>query len=143
MAVTYGTNHRYDHPQFVTRQFPSGGSFTAGTLTPQCYLVAAEQMNLYNVYGIIHVAGSTTTSAFDLVTVGVNGTTTTTVASTIVSSATAGQNFSIDCTTSGAGPTVMAQGSYAYVQSRLDATLSAYIAYEVGFPPTSGMVTPN
>lgn len=142
MAVTYGTNHRYDHPQFVTRQF-QGGSFTAGTLTPQLRLIGAEAMNVYNFYGIIAVAGSTTTSAFDAVLVTGQGATTATIASTIVSSATANSTFSIDCSTSGVNPTSLPQGAFMYVQSRLDAALACYGQWEYGFPPSSGMVTPN
>lgn len=142
MAITYDTGRSYDHPQYLVRPLQHG-TVASGTLTPRHYLIGGEALNAYQVYGIITTAGSTTTSAFDAVLVTGQGATTATIASAVVSSATAGSTFAIDLSTSGVAPTSVPQGAYMYVQTRLDATLTAMAAWEYGYPPTSGMVTPS
>lgn len=142
MAITYDASRSYDHAQYLIRIFP-GGTVQSGTLTARNLYVAAEAAQAYQAYGIITTAGSTTTSAFDAVLVTGQGATTATVASVVVSSATAGSTFAIDLSTSGVAPTSIPQGAYMYLQTRLDATLTGWAHWEIAFPPTSGMVTPS
>jgi len=129
MAVT-NRNYRYDHPTYTCRHVGGGGGgvVAAGTLVPAAHLDAAQKLNLYKFQGYITAAGTVGTALMDAIKV--EGTTTTTMATTTVGTTAAKGTYIIDLTTDGSAPTALAAGGYAYVVSRLDATLASRGSWE-------------
>ena len=129
MPVTNQSKH-YDHPHYTARRFGGGGVVAAGTLTAAAHLDAPQKLNLYQFKGYITAAG---TGAGALMrAIKVEGTATTTMATTTVGTAAAGGNYVIDLTTSGLAPTPLAAGGYAYVVSVADVTIASRGSWEYG-----------
>ena len=129
MAVV-NTQRVYDHPHYITRRFSHGGDVAAGTLTVSAKLLAVQAYNLYSVTGYLTAAGTVSTAAIDAIKV--EGTTTTTMATNVIGTSAAKGTFTIDLTTSGVAPTTLAQGGYAYIVNRLDATVASIVGWEYG-----------
>lgn len=138
MAVTT-SGKMYDNPSIIARRFQHG-SAAAGTLAQRAQLVACTPLEVYQLWGYVTVAGTVSTASVDAVVV--SGTTTTTVTGTALGTATANTTFQIDLTTSAVGPTLIAQGGYAYAQFRTDATVTAAVVWEYALQPTSGIANP-
>jgi hypothetical protein len=137
MAVV-NTNKAYDHPTYTARRVATGGVVAAGTLTPSAYLMAVQKLNLYRVTGYLTAAGTVGTANIDAIKV--EGTTTTTMATNNIGTAAVKGTFVIDLTTSGAAPTALAAGGYAYLVNRLDATVASIAGWEYGMA-TDGNIT--
>lgn len=134
------TSKRYDHPQYVVRQTGEGGKIGPGTATPAAYLPAAQPLQLYQLAGQIQTAGTAAGAIVDAIKV--EGTTTTTMASSTVGTAAAGGTFTIDLTTSGVAPTQLAAFGYAYAVTRADATVAVVAGWEYGSPAGSNIASP-
>lgn len=129
MAVT-NRNKAYDHPHYTSRRWGGGGAIAAGTLTPSAFLDAPQKLNLYMFRGYLTAAG--TGDGALVRAIKVEGTTTTTMATTTVGTAAVKGTFDVDLTTGGAAPTTLAAGGYAYLVNVADATIASRGSWEYG-----------
>lgn len=141
MAVT-NVNKSYDHPTYLARRLGIGGKVAAGTAVPSAHLHAPQAMQLYQLFATVQTAGTAAGAIVDAIKV--EGTTTTTMASGTLGTGVAGTTTSaIDLTTSGAAPTALAKGGYAYAVHRGDATIATVVGWEFSLPPTANICGPG
>lgn len=139
MAVV-NTNKAYDHPTYTVRRFGETGVVAAGTLVPSAHILAPQALQLYKVTGYLTAAGTVGTANIDAIKV--EGTTTTTMATNNIGTSAVKGTYTIDLTTSGAAPTALAAGGYAYLVNRLDATVASLASWEFASQGGSNVCSP-
>lgn len=140
MAVSL-TGKAYDDVNYRERRFGPSAKVAAGTATPSAHLLAPTAMQLYQLFCTVQTAGSATGAIVDAIKV--EGTTTTTMASGTLGTGAAGTTTAaIDLTTSGAAPTALAKGGYAYAVHRGDAQIATVVGWEFSLPPTAQLCNP-
>ena len=122
---------QYDHPSYITRQMDNLGVTTSGANGTSLRVAYAPTMRLRRVQCVVQVAGTATTNQVNIINL--NGTTTTTVGSVVLSTSAvntvvAGTDFNYTVPT----------GSLLYVTNGADATGVTGVTYEVHLDPLLG-----
>ena len=133
---TFSVRDKY-HPQYFVRDLAQGIT-VAGTGNPGARLLAGQLLKVHNAVLAVTAQGSATAGVIDLISVtGTGGTTTTTLATVAIGTATVYSTYTQGLLGAGNFASMLQRGEMIYATSRLDNTLTCAVSWEVGFPDYS------